>query len=672
MPKTYYNNGIVGNSSMLGCITDAGELVRLYWPCIDYPQHLDRFKTGVFFPGCMGEQQAEPATGPGGCGGTSWLDSDDWSRWQKYIRDTNILETGFAKRDGSLAVIQTDFVLPDKAIFIRRYEFENTGEAAIEPGFMLYSSAVSTNPHMAGSMFDFNDDSLVHYRHNYYLSVSSDTEVWQFQLGNDAFNCAGRGELNGNDRIGMMQDGALSWKLGRLPPGTKKALSLYICVGHRIKDLRKSIAAAKAGHYRQKFAETEEYWKELLRSSAACETGKPEIDDLYKRSILVFKLMSDKNTGGLLASPEIDEEFTKCGRYAYCWGRDAAFITGALDVCGLHDEVDKFYRWAAEVQDEEGSWQQRYHLDGNLAPSWGMQIDETGTILWGILRHYKATGKKSFLAAMWECVSRGAGFLLDFMDPDTGLPWLSFDLWEERLGEHAYSTAAVYGGLMSAAEVGSILNKPVGLLDQWRTAAAGLKAALEKNFWKQEWHRFIRSVRVKLNPWGEEHTQDRLYMEIDAKGNHRDFTREDWKVDISLLGLTVPFGVYKAGDPMMEGTLEVVEQVLACPPAGGLRRYENDEYAGGNPWLIAALWAALYHIENRNFEKAREYFYWAAGCRTALGLLPEQADRETGKPVWVIPLTWSHAMFVLALDGLMKAGEHRREKQNSGEFHTNG
>ena len=42
-----------------------------------------------------------------------------------------------------------------------------------------------------------------------------------------------------------------------------------------------------------------------------------------------------EKTGGLLASPEIDEGFTKCGRYAYCWCRDAAFITGALDKCGL-------------------------------------------------------------------------------------------------------------------------------------------------------------------------------------------------------------------------------------------------------------------------------------------------------------------------------------------------
>lgn len=641
MPKTYFNNGIVGNSSMLGCISDKGELVRLYWPCIDYPQHIDKFFTGIFFPGSN----------------TSWLHSGDWEIFQKYIPDTNILVTEFIGKYNKLKVTQTDFAIPDKDSLVRRYEFENTGENALEAGFTIYSSAISTNQYLSSILFDFNYDSLVHYRHNYYIAVSSDITVEQFQLGNDALNSAGRADLRGTDRIGMMNDGAMSWKLNSIIPGNKKTLTLYISAAHTLKGVKNSIKEIKASDWRHEYLETEKYWKEILSSSKNIKTGKDDIDDLYRRSILVFKLMSDKNTGGLLASPEIDEEFTKCGRYAYCWGRDAAFITGALDVCGLYDDVDKFYKWAAKIQDEEGCWQQRYHLDGNLAPSWGLQIDETGTILWGILGHYKVTGNKDFLADMWECISRGAGFLLDYIDPETGLPWLSFDLWEERLGEHAYSAAAVYGGLISAAQAGLILGKPEEQLNIWRAAGARIKTAIERHFWKEGWRRFIRSIRVKLNPWGDEYTQNKIYIEIDPKGNRRDFSNEDWVVDISLLGLTIPFGVYKADNPMMKGTLEVIEQVLDCPVSGGLKRYENDNYAGGNPWLIAALWAALFHIENRNYEKARRYFYWAAGCRTGLGLLPEQADRETGRPAWVIPLTWSHAMFILVLDGLMKAGE---------------
>ena len=72
----------------------------------------------------------------------------------------------------------------------------------------------------------------------------------------------------------------------------------------------------------------------------------------------------------------------------------------------------------------------------------------------------------------------------------------------------------------------------------------------------------------------------------------RDFTKEDWIVDICLLGLSIPFHVFEPGDPMMEGTAEVVEQVLASPASGGIKRYEFDDYIGGNPWVISTLWLA--------------------------------------------------------------------------------
>jgi GH15 family glucan-1,4-alpha-glucosidase len=55
------------------------------------------------------------------------------------------------------------------------------------------------------------------------------------------------------------------------------------------------------------------------------------------------------------------------------------------------------------------------------------------------------------------------------------------------------------------------------------------------------------------------------------------------------------------------------------------RRYAGDTYAGGNRWVLAALWLA----------------------QTSLGLLPEQVT-DDGEPAWVVPLAWSHAMLLLA------------------------
>ena len=38
------------------------------------------------------------------------------------------------------------------------------------------------------------------------------------------------------------------------------------------------------------------------------------------------------------------------------------------------------------------------------------------------------------------------------------------------------------------------------------------------------------------------------------------------------------------------------------------------------------------------------------------GLLGEQVNNEAMKPAWVIGLTWSHAMYVIVLEKLLKKG----------------
>ncbi len=635
MAKTYFNSAIVGNSSMLGCLGDKGELVRLFWPNIDYPQHMDNFFTGIYFT------EFENST--------LWMDRDIFKHSQRYICDTNIVETIFEARDRGIKITQTDFVLPESDILVRSYNIENICNNELNLGFAAYSGIITTNPALAGTLFDFDTDALIHYRHNYYISICADREACQFQLGNNAFDAASSTVLNGFDSIGMMPDGSVLWKLGSFLPGEKKTFNLYLSAAHTLKDVKNAAKKSKQLDSDIELKKTIDYWHAFLKKSVVINTGRSDLDDLYRRSLLVFKLMSDKKTGGLLAAPEIDEEFTKCGRYAYCWGRDAAFITEAMDKSGLHESVDKFYRWAASVQNDDGSWEQRYHMDGNLGPSWGLQIDETGTLVWGILRHYKNTGDRSFLSEMWETAAKAVNFMTDFIDEETGLPLQSFDLWEERFGEHFYSSAAVLAGIKAGVEIAGILGKDIDYIGKWIATAENIEAAIIKYFWKDNEKRFIRSIRVKLNPWGRENSDNTTFVKVNPKGYKRDVTLEDWLVDISLLGISVPFDILHTDDYRVKSTVELVEKVLSNPGIGGLKRYEYDNYIGGNPWILTTLWAALYHAENGNVQKAFEYLDWAVKGCTDIGLLPEQVGKDDGKPQWVIPLTWSHAMFVLVL-----------------------
>ncbi|NMB34335.1 MAG: glycoside hydrolase [Clostridium sp.] len=642
MIKTHFNDAIIGNSKMLACLTSKGELIRLFWPHIDYPQHIERMAAGIFYTGHKNS--------------TSWLNGCDWHHKQYYVEHTNILKTICQSNQKGLRIEQIDFALIDKDILVRQYTIENTGYDKVDLGFMQYSSMISTNPELLSTLFDFNADSLIHYRHNYYTSISSEREVVQFQLGNNAFDSAASTELNGYDSIGMMNEGAISFNIGEINPGQKVNFNLFICLSHTLKGVKELARSCRQMDVGKEYENTASYWKEVIKDSRQLYTKDNDINELYKRTILVFKLMSDKRTGGLLASAEVDEGFTRCGRYAYCWGRDAAFITEALDTAGLTDAVDMFYKWAVMTQDEDGSWQQRFYMDGNLAPSWGLQVDETGSLIWGMYSHYRATDNIDFLRDMWESIEKGVEFLIRFKDEDTGLPKPSYDLWEERVGEHTYSSAAVYGGLKAGVEVARIMNANPDTIERWSRAATEMKEAIEKNFWKDEANRFIRSVRTKLNPWGSEHSQHTVIIKANDKGYYRDVTLEDWIIDVSLIGVTVPFKVFDAKDTRVRQTVEAIENALTSHPVGGIKRYEHDNYMGGNPWVLATLWVALYYIEIAEYDKAKEYLMWAVKSRTQLGFLPEQVSKDSGKPCWVIPLTWSHAMFVLVLSGLKDAG----------------
>ena len=642
MQKSYYNNAITGNSAMLATFSDRAELLRLFWPNIDFIQQFDKLLCGIYIKNINGS--------------TVWLNDHRCDHSQEYLPDTNIVKSTVTNYfDGYRAVIY-DFVHPDKDVLVRKCEIENLSSEPRELGFVVFSASADANPDVAGAMFDFRNEALLHYRSNNYISVFSDIPVCGFQLGNNANDAAAGTYLFGKDHIGMMKDAAVCWELGSFSKNQTKTFNLFISAARSLKEGKALIRDCKSLGAAQLFSATQKYWKEYINDSRQVNTGIGLLDDLYKRSLLVFKLMHDKKSGGLMAAPELDEYFTKCGRYAYCWGRDAAFITEALDKAGLNACVDKFYNWAVMVQDEDGSWQQRYHMDGNLGPCWGLQIDETGTILWGMLNHYNYTKKTEFLHQVWDSVKAGAEFLKQFLDTDTGLPKPSFDLWEERLGEHAYSSAAVFAGLEAAAGIAQILGKDDENSQSWKKAANDIKQSIISCFWKEDFNRFIRSVRVKLNGYGEEPSQHTVQLEVNEKGYVRDFTLEDWIVDVSLVGLSIPFEVFSADDERMKSTVALVEQTLTSHGTGGIKRYENDSYIGGNPWVLTTLWVALYHVKTGNYGRAKEYLFWAANCKTELGLLPEQINKETGRPEWVIPLTWSHAMFVQVLLELVDAG----------------
>lgn len=364
---------------------------------------------------------------------------------------------------------------------------------------------------------------------------------------------------------------------------------------------------------------------------------------LYHRSLLTLKQMQDPS-GGIIAAPEFQFEFTACGGYGYCWGRDAGFISLAMDSVGMYDESAAFYRYMASCQSANGSFLHRHDMKGNLGPSWGLlQPDETGSVLFGLWQHVKLSGRKDTAEGLKDMVVRAAQWLAHSRFADTQWSPEGFDLWEEREGVHLYSVAAVIAGLRAAVSLARELNWTVADAE-WTERANQLSRLLEENLIadkKSGESFFARTLFLKNT-----NRQDTLSCVV----NDVQRWSSDYVTDISLLGLVEPFEAVSpafAAEALPQ-LCHAVRKVLWRPGVGGIGRYEGDHYRDGQPWILTTLWLALASARCSEKELAVECLAWVIAHTPREGQLPEQIDPVSGEPSWVMPLTWSHAMFLLA------------------------
>jgi glucoamylase len=639
--KPYLIDAVIGNGRMLGTLDSRGELHRLWWPRPDFAQHVDRFWTGIRFHGTEK---------------TSWLHGAEWKHEQQYAGDTAILKTVAERGESGVRVSCEDVVVPGRSVLLRRYVFHNSGKTPQSAVFVVYTSfRMGEMKRYNTTFFECEEEALVHYRNEFAVAVGADRETSGYQAGRGG-KAACSGEPDGT-RIDMCPEGVMTWDLGMVEPGGTREINLFVAFGESPEAALAELKRAKEAGGEALLRETESWWADWLAGARRVETGDETVDRLYRRSLIVFRLMTDELHGSMIAAPEFDEDFARCGGYAYCWGRDAAYIATAIDRAGYHDMVQDFYRWTVKVQSPDGSWEQRHYLDGRPAPRWGLQIDETGSILWGMWQHYLLTRDQEFLIEIWQAAEKGARFLTGFIDPETGLPMPSRDLWEERDGEHTYSAAAVYGGLRGAAEIAERLGH-ADRAEQWRSVATSIREAVLRQLWNEERQAFYRGLKRAVDAETAKRAEadgHKVVREKDAKGYVTHRLWFDPVIDASLLGVSMPFELLPADDERFIRTVDAVESCLTSP-VGGIKRYENDDYIGGNPWVLTTLWLAMVRIRQSRPEDALKLLRWAVSHRTSLDLLPEQIDRRTGEPAWVVPLTWSHAMFVLTVLDLVEAG----------------
>ena len=630
--EKYLNEAIIGNKNILATFSANGEMLRVSYPNRDNRQYLKYFHTGV---------KVNDSN-------IIYLHEDVNNVYMQYYDiDTNILNTEITNNYFNLKIVQTDFVTIKENIIVKRYSFINESNNDQKVKFLIHSELLSDTNNLVSGMEI--DNGMIQYAHDFSFAIFSKSEKVESCQINGSQNNIYTGIIGGKDYIGMSKDSSISFDLGVIPAGTKKCIDINIIIdesNNTMNDFVDEIERIRKIDLNKEYADTKAYWRKYLKEHDGLKIKEPEnsydsiIQKIYKRSILLFPLLINEKTGGIVASPEVDEEFSQCGRYAYCWPRDAVFITRALDILKMNSEASKFYNvFCKMTQSKNGMWEQRFYTDGKLAPSWGYQVDETASVVYGVYTHYEYTKDEEFLKNNLQVCEKAITFLKKYVNDlfeETHKYKLSYDIWEENEGVHFYSLISILAAFDSILKIYGVLGKNISDFENNRLK----EEKINKN--KNE----IGMLQIELKKYIEEKMYD---------DNRKSYVKSlnDRRIDISLLGSVVPFKVFSSKEKKISNTIENINMNLRTY-TGGYLRYENDHYRNGSPWVISNLWMTLYYLEIGEKKKAKETFDFVLKTVGKHGFLGEQIDNSTLKPNWVIGLGWSHAMFIIVLEKLSK------------------
>ncbi|MGN6244192.1 MAG: hypothetical protein ACTHQ3_11050, partial [Motilibacteraceae bacterium] len=225
--------------------------------------------------------------------------------------------------------------------------------------------------------------------------------------------------------------------VGAQPPSTGAVAAALRPAGHGTASDPVTAARAAAA------AAADRAW--LAAATLPGRTG-PE-RELAERALLDLRLLTAPD-GAVVAADH--------GYWAYVWPRDAAFVSAAFAATGHRDEALSALRWVAGVQDDDGTWQARYHpgdgspvLDGRPP-----QLDAVGWVPWAawfwVATAPDAASALAALDPVWSSVARAADAAAASLGPD-GLPRATPDYWETSVsGPTVETVAALRAGLRGA------------------------------------------------------------------------------------------------------------------------------------------------------------------------------------------------------------------------------
>ncbi len=360
------------------------------------------------------------------------------------------------------------------------------------------------------------------------------------------------------------------------------------------------------------------------------------------RSLLVLRLLTDSETGGIVAAvtTSLPEDFggERNWDYRYCWLRDAAMTLEALLEHGYHDEAQAWRLWLLRaVAGDPADVQIMYGVDGrrdlpestldHLAGYAGSRPVRIGNAAVGQIQN-DVLGE--VMCALHMARAAGVGENADSWSLQTHLvdhlaaTWRRPDsgIWEVR-GEPRHFThskvmvwAALDRAVRGVEEHG--LDGPV---DRWRAERDAVHADVLAHGWDAGRGTFVQY-------YGATHT------------------------DASLLQL-VQVGFLPPDDERLVATVAAVRAELEVSP-GLLLRYRTDRTDDGlhgdeHPFLACSGWLADALARQGDVEGSTAVLDVVTGLRNDVGLLAEEYDPVQRRMAGNVPQALSHLTLVRAV-----------------------
>lgn len=644
---------VLSNGELHVGINNFGLVHDFYFPYVGLENHVagkdSRHHVGVWVDGQI-----------------SWLDlnAEDWQTSFSYPHRALIGRIKAVNESMGVILEFDDTVDASINVFMRNIHVINTRDYAREirlfthQAFAIGDSRSNTDT----AQYLPDNQAILHYRGRRVFIVSGKVGskpfdqhtvgVFGIEGKEGTFRDAEDGELSMGDVEHGRVDSTLRFSL-RIAPHESARVHYWIAAGTSLRDALQSHKIVQKKTVGTLIQSTLHWWHEWLEPA---EKVIDRLDIRYRddfiRSLLIIKSQIDKR-GAVIASTDSAMLNYWRDAYAYCWPRDGAYVLWPLIRLGYTKEPLNFFNFCKRVMHPAGYLMHKFRADGALGSSWHtyvhgdsasppIQEDETALVLFVFAQYYSMHKSPDLIKEYYEdMVKPMANFLADYIDPKTGLPKPSYDLWEEVFLTTTYTTAVTYAALLAAGDIA----EDAGDADSavaWRTAADDIYDAAHKHLYNKQRKAFYKGIVV----------EDDILVPDDT-------------IDSSSVFGAFMFGLFPAREKELQAALQ---SLLAAFPthdgAYGLPRYENDDYlrtdnqVSGNWWFICSLWLAQYCIETEDMDTAHKITDWVQSYMLPTGVLAEQVDPLTRQMLSVAPLTWSHAEFVATLlDMITDSGE---------------